>query len=453
MRKATIKTLCVLLVLMIMFVISGCNFANTAGNTQNDTSDVTQQPSSTDEEKITLSFMHTRMRDSTNANAITLWERIDEFCAANPNITIEHEPLGADAFETKIKTLAAGNEMPDLFYVKGSMVRTFVENQLLPVLDEALENDPEWKNGFLDGIFDDFILNGKIYGIPYQLSVTSIVFYNQEIMNECGITEFPSTWSEFIAAIEKIKEKGYTPIAMGNKGKWVAESCYLSALGDRFTGTDWFNSIKDGKGAKFTEPEFIQSLYALKELADIGAFNSDFNSIDNNQARTIYYNKQAAMTFEGSWAISNIINEATEEIINATKMAIPPAVENGKGNSNAVSGGAGWAMTYNVNLTGKEKDAAIEVLKALSDKDAARICFENGGIPAGKVTDYDESKVNRLSREFMEMMKNASVVPIYDAQLDTAIIEVMNSGLQEMLINVVTPESLAEKIQAEYEKY
>ncbi len=54
---------------------------------------------------------------------------------------------------------------------------------------------------------------------------------------------------------------------MGNKPNWPAESCWLSTLGDRFTGPDWTQSILEGSGAKFTDEAFVKALTAFQELA------------------------------------------------------------------------------------------------------------------------------------------------------------------------------------------
>jgi len=43
-------------------------------------------------------------------------------------------------------------------------------------------------------------------------------------------------------------------------------------------------------------------------------------------------------------------------------------------------------------------------------------------------------------------------VPVYDVQLSAGVIEVMNSGIQDMIVGRITPDNLAKKIQQEYEK-
>ena len=43
----------------------------------------------------------------------------------------------------------------------------------------------------------------------------------------------------------------------------------------------------------------------------MGLFNEDVNSLEQSQARQLYYSGKAAMAAEGSWIIGNFINETT----------------------------------------------------------------------------------------------------------------------------------------------
>lgn len=447
MKSNVLKLWCLALVVAMTFF--------TACGTKNDDGSKTphgeQEGGNGQETSIELNFMHFNVKESSEGGTLAFYDAMEMFKDNNPNIEIEEEILGHDAYETKIKTLAAANEMPDLFVIKGSMVSAFVESGLINPVNDILEQAPAWKDGFMDGVFNDFKMGDNIYALPYSNKSTHIIYYNEHIFEECGITSFPASWEGFKDAVGKIRDKGYTPIALGNKGKWVVGSCILSTLGDRFTGTDWFMSIKDRKGAKFTEPEFVDALAAVQELAVMGAFNADMNSIDNMQHKTLYYGGKAAMFFEGAWAISSISEDAPQEIADVTKLAILPAVEGGKGDAKAVSAGAGWGYNMNAELQGEKKQAAVEVFKALTDEKQAKISMEYNAMPASNPGEYDESKLTPLFKQYADIMAEAKSVPVYDVQLEPAVIEVMNSGLQELLIQATTPEELAKKIQKEYE--
>lgn len=436
--------------LMVILVITTLVFSFTACKKNKRGDNISKEDKAKKVENVTLSFMH--FFGDESANSLGFRKAMETFKKSNPNVEVKEEVLGVDTYETKIKTLGAANELPDIFLIKGSMVDTFYEGNLIAPLNDALESDPAWKRRFIEGIFEDFKRGDKILGIPFQAMPTSLIFYNTEIFKEAGIKEFPKDWNKFKDAVKKLKARGYIPIAAGNKGKWLVESCILSTLGDRFTGTEWFISIRDRKGAKFTDPRFVSALKAIDELVKMKAFNSDINSIDNNQQRTLYYNKKAAMFFEGAWAISLMINEAPKDVLKATEIAIIPPVPGGKGEPNTISGGAGWAFQINARLTGARRNAAVAILKALSSDTYARTVIENNGFPATKVANFDENKLAPLARKYQEIAQKCKYVPVYDVQLPSGIVEVMNSGLQEMIMGTVTPEKLAQKIQQEYER-
>ena len=48
-------------------------------------------------------------------------------------------------------------------------------------------------------------------------------------------------------------------------------------------------------------------------------------------------------------------------------------------------------------------------------------------------------------------MKDVVNVPVYDACMDSGVIETMNQGLQSLLIDEITPDELASDIQMEQE--
>ncbi len=63
--------------------------------------------------------------------------------------------------------------------------------------------------------------NGQLSTIPYQPS-EFVVMYNKDIFKDAGITSVPKTWPEFLAACEKIKAIGKTPITV--------DDAYIPAL-------------------------------------------------------------------------------------------------------------------------------------------------------------------------------------------------------------------------------
>lgn len=456
MKRNLLRGVCTAIVLSVsVSMLPGCgsqsSSADQSDSTEN-TAIASETTLATQKGPVTVSLMDLWAKDKAENISTSVREALTKVQKDNPDIVIEEEGIGDQtAYYTKIKTLAASNDLPDIFVSKGSELAMFAKNQAVAPLDDILNADTEWKAGYVPSAFDDLTNDGKIYAVPYSMLSTHVIYYNKKILADAGFQTFPETWTEFMSMIEKVKAKGIVPIALGNKEQWVAESCVLSALGDRFTGTDWFNSIKDNKGAKFTDPDFVKALAALQEIGKSGAFNKDMNSINNDQQKTLYFNGKAAMFMEGSWAIGAVM-AGPKEIADNTEVAVLPSVDGGKGDPKSMSGGAGSGFATGVNGFAIKKEAIAKVLKAISGPDYAKSIAEKGEPAAYKVADYDKSKVTTLAVKYAEMASKLKFTPIYDSYLNPAVVSKMNAGLQELLIGSVTPEELGKRIQEEYEK-
>jgi raffinose/stachyose/melibiose transport system substrate-binding protein len=376
---------------------------------------------------------------------------LDKFLKDNPNIKLDEETIANADLATKVQTLAAASELPDVFMLKGQMAKTFVNNGKVIPLNEYLDKDKDWKASFKEGVFSNFTFSDKIYGIPYQITNTC-VYYNENLMKAAGVNQFPTTWDELLDAVKKIKATGVTPIVLGNKGKWNAESVIMSTLGNRFTGDAWYQSIRDKSGAKFTDPEFVASLKALDDLAKAGAFNSDVNSIDDAQQRQLYMNGKAAMSIDGTWAIAQLDVNSPKDILNATKIAALPSVTGGKGDKNAITGGAGWAYAVNSKIDPKKLPAVEKFLRALTGVEFATEQAKAGSLTAVTPNAFTRDSAAVVATRFDEFQKDRPYIPVYDHQLSSALMEVMQSGLQELLIGHISPEDLAKKMQDAYAK-
>jgi len=59
------------------------------------------------------------------------------------------------------------------------------------------------KNEYVSTVYDDVVLDDNIYGYPMAMD-TLAVFYNQDILDRAGVAQAPTTWDEFVEAVQKI---------------------------------------------------------------------------------------------------------------------------------------------------------------------------------------------------------------------------------------------------------
>ena len=203
------------------------------------------------------------------------------------------------------------------------------------------------------------------------MSATSILYYNKALFDKHNV-KVPTTWEEMMAAVKTFNDNGITPIALGNKAPWVAQSTIIGSIADRVTGTEWFKKAAAQDGAKFTDPEFIEALGYFKELVDNKAFQEGANSIDNTQAEQYFIQGNAAMMISGAWTLTNLAASSSEEQMKDIEVTTLPAIPGGKGEANTISGGAGGGLALSSRTEGKAKELALELIYAVSGPEAQK---------------------------------------------------------------------------------
>lgn len=419
------------LCLLISVIAAGCGGGSgTSGNNE-------------DSEKVSITIWHNWT--GQDAKAVAMRGIIEQFRADHPNIEVIDEGLPSDGLRTRLRTVAAADEMPDLFVMwPDAMTKEFVKGDLLQPINEELDQNPEWKDKFIPNALDGYTVDGNIYSVPMNLAPSSFIYYNEALFKEHGV-KVPTTWAELESAIQTFNEKDIIPIALGNKANWVVQSTLFSTLADRITGTEWFLSAIEQSGAKFTDPEFVEALNVLKKLGDSGAFQDGFNSIDETQMMQLYFQGKAAMVINGGWALANLVNNAPEEVLNHTHITILPPIEGGKGQEQVTAGVVGTGLGVSKKLSGERKEAAMELFYELAGPDGQKATLESSTLVSYDV-ELDRSKAHPLFVELYELMQDVKITPVYDSKFGSAATEVVNNSLQELLMNG-NPEEVARKIQ------
>jgi ABC-type glycerol-3-phosphate transport system substrate-binding protein len=400
-------------------------------------------------EKIVLELMtqHTPESAKESVTVRGYLAMKEKFLKDYPNVTLNETALQQTDMHTKLMALAAADEMPDYFCTKGSWVQNFYDNNLMADLTGKIDT-----NLYREGLLDPYTKDGRVFAVPYQFQITSICYYNEKLWKETGYDKFPETWEELLAANEKFKARGITTIALGNKDRWPFESCIISTLGDRITGSAWTRSIidKDGK-AKFTDPDFIKVLEISRQWASL--FNVNFNEIVNNQADVLYCTGKAASTFEGNWTVSYLLSNADPDVLENTRMAYVPSFSGQKGAKNTTSGGSAWSYSANSKLTGAALDAAVKYIEYTTGVDYSQYLMDDEGQPGPvPVSPKPGADISPLAKLYTDWLETIAVVPIYDAQMEGAVIDVMNSRIQELLNGTMSPRDVAAAIQVEQDK-
>ena len=300
-----------------------------------------------------------------------------------------------EEYYPKLNALVASNQTPDVFIVSpGPNLDVYVDPGVVAPLDEYLAD------GWMDSFSSEAVLSGGKYGDSYYAVPLNIaaacVFYNTEMFEKAGV-EVPTNWTEFLDVCAKLKDAGITPITISAGTAWCL-SMVAGYLCDR-NGVD-LDKIA-AQEAHWTDDNVKKAANQLIELSQY--FQPTAASDTNDIATANFYNEEAAILIQGSWAIGQI-NGANPDFETKCGVFQFPAVEGGNDPNRVIAKSDSLAMSS----TTAHPEAAIAFMKYFTDDTAQKYTAEIGGkIPVTKV-EYDASKAPAELAYVMDIFSNAS---------------------------------------------
>ena len=133
------------------------------------------------------------------------------FMEAYPDVKVTIEYVSANDIKDKFTTSALSGAGPDVVALDsaGYAIDAAASNLLQP-LDEDLTPIADQ---FYEAQINSGMYNGSYYAVPWYMN-NMAMYYNQDILDAAGVTAVPTTWDEFVQAIEKITAAGYDGITM-----------------------------------------------------------------------------------------------------------------------------------------------------------------------------------------------------------------------------------------------
>lgn len=343
----------------------------------------------------------------TDAYTTTMRELAEEFSANNEyGVTVEFELYENEQFKTKLTTLMASNEVPDVFFTwELGYLEPFVSAGKVMSLQEALDTDAEWKGSFVDGILDYYTYDGEVYAIPSQIAYATM-FYNKDIFAQYDL-EVPTTYEEFLNVCTVLKENGITPIAMEASEAWVPAQFVLQlALG--IGGGDTYNAIMNGEEV-WNNEVYVEAAADFQEMVNNGWFSEGMLAMSYDEAIMEFEAEEAGMYYMASWDASGFVVDRCPIKDSVGSFNIPGKIEAGQ---NCVVGSADTAYALSAECSNPE--ACIAFLKYITSQDwQYRDLMTNAKIPTVKL-EADQSEMGALVADIVNNMEPITVYPWWD---------------------------------------
>jgi arabinogalactan oligomer/maltooligosaccharide transport system substrate-binding protein len=294
-----------------------------------------------------------------------------------------------DAFADKITAAVPRGKGPDVFiFAQDRLGGWIAAGNTVEPLDFLL--DDKIKGRYLKATLDAMTYQGNIYGLPLNFKVTTLI-YNKKL-----VPKPPKTTGELVAQAKKL-----TNAASGKFGLayWHSDFYYHSALMNGFGGGVFGPNRKP----------ILNSPANAKSLAYLLTWiNGGFMPAEPSTAliTSLFNQGKAAMVISGPW----FLGEVSKDI--DLGLAVLPTIDEAGGKPMRP-----WITVEGVYVAApsKNKDAAFEFLKYVTDAPAAKVlALEGRQTPANKGVYTDPAvAADPVLKAFRQQVDVAVPMPNY----------------------------------------
>ncbi|WP_299841825.1 ABC transporter substrate-binding protein [uncultured Paracoccus sp.] len=237
--------------------------------------------------------------------------------------------------------------------------------------------------------------DGTWIAAPVNVHSTNWVWANKAMLDEMGIAE-PTTWDEFIAALQKVKDSGKVALAHGGQ-PWQDATIFDSAVLATGGPELYTKAFIDLDPAALNSPEMVQAFDKMTQLR--GFVDDNFSGRDWNLASAMVINNEAAFQIMGDWAKGEFLNAGKVPGTDFLCFRVP---------------GTAGVVTFNSDefvMFKQGDDAAKQAQNAMAsaiESPEFQIAFNKvkGSVPAR--TDVPDTDFDDCGKKGMAQLKEAS---------------------------------------------
>jgi raffinose/stachyose/melibiose transport system substrate-binding protein len=204
-----------------------------------------------------------------------------------------------DQVQTSVRTQLGAGNAPDVFvvYPGNGSAMSMAQIQQANLLADL--SDQEWTKQIPDNFASAYKVDGKTYIYSAGASVIGAI-YNTKVFTELNLTA-PTTWTEFLAVCEALKQAGKVPIALGAQTPWVTQLITYALVPSTVYAKDpdFDEKMADGS-ASFADSGWVDALEMYLDLQKRGYFNDNPNGTTFEQQTAMVATGEAGMAIQVS---------------------------------------------------------------------------------------------------------------------------------------------------------
>ena len=323
--------------------------------------------SSSSDGPVALTFWH----GYTEADGDVLDGIVEDFNASQDEVEVTTQVKTWAVIDDTLLTALSSGEGPQIVAMPAERLPVYASKKALVNLDDFYADDSSNTAELNPEAVAMETIDGSKYGIPTGFVPLSVI-YDKDKLAAAGVTTFPTTWDEWVAAAKAS--------TIDENGDGTPEQ-YGLALPDHATvGNGVWASLFEGGGGSITNGDGTEATIDSAENVDTLTYWADAvandkispTGLDGIDADKLFTSGKAVMHIGGPWMSSL----ATEAGINFGLAAIPAGPED------QAASAIGVSMAVTAQADDAEQAAAQKFLAYFNNKDVATEWSLGSGWPA-----------------------------------------------------------------------
>jgi raffinose/stachyose/melibiose transport system substrate-binding protein len=389
----------------------------------------------------TLTLWH--YESNTSAMGIA-WNQAIKTFEKETGATVKFEPKSFEQIRSTASQVLNSSAAPDILeYNKGNATAGLLSSQgLLSNLDSAVKTYG-WDKKLAPSLqttakYDDkgIMGSGHWYGVPNYGEYVE-VYYNKDMFAKAHIA-IPTTQAEFVAAMQKFKAAGVTPLAESAAEYPLGQLWYQLALSK--ADRSFVNNYQLYKGkVNWQGPEISYATNTIKDWVDKGYISKDVTGAKAEDAGTSFISGKYPIFYSGSWWYNRFTTE-----VKSFKWGtfLFPEAKMSPG-----SAGNMWVVPQNA----KNKDLAYKFIDITMRPEIQALMGNNGGVPvAANPSDITVANSKLLIDNFNVLTKEDGIAFYPDWPTPT-FYDQLNAGLQELVNGTKSAKDVNTELGTEYQ--
>ncbi|UIJ73138.1 ABC transporter substrate-binding protein [Aurantimonas sp. HBX-1] len=348
--------------------------------------------------------------------------------------------LGENARAAAINRMVGGNPPTAAQFNTGKQFDDLVAQKLVRPIDELAEEEG-WKDVMSPFLVEAASRDGQLYALPINVHGQNWLFYSKPVFEAAGLTEPPTSWAEFIPALQKIKEAGYIPLSLGGQ-PWQERVLFnVILLADG--GKDLYLKVYQDRDLDAIQSDefraIVETYGKLRGLVDPGSPGRNWNDATN-----LVLTGKAGAQVMGDWAKGEFINAGQKPDTDYGCVI-------GLDDETLMVGGDVFVFPA---VTDEAQLAAQDLLARTMLAPETQVAFNlaKGSMPVR--TDVDTSAFDACAQKGIALLKDPeSQVPVFDILLSAGLVGSLDDVITQFWNNpAATPDQFVEGFVSAFEQ-